>query len=795
MPGTVRPPNAKLRVGAFEIDSARNIIIGTDGASIHVEPKIIELLMQLAAHPGEVLSRDHLIETVWNGAYGADPCLSATISRLRRIFDDSPARPDYIETISKRGYRLIAPVEIRASAEAALPASDGIKAPATPDAKPVPALNRGRRTRRRILGWGGLAILLIAASGSWIAKDGNEGTAPDLAAVSSSAKSIAVLPLTSVGDSPEDEYFADGLSEELIDNLAKLPPLRVAGRTSSFYFKGQQNALRDVQAALGVDYVLEGNVRRAEGRLRVTVRLLDVTTGFALWSEIYDRDASDIFEVQQDIARAVTAQLRIQLGTDDDDLALHRWTSDPDAYEAYLKGLAHFRRNGWTLKERRNVGQLRLAWRAFGDAIARDPDFAPAHARLALSYLFLSLMTGGKEIAYSEAATVAQRHVQTALGLAPELSVAHLANGFLLQQKALRNVADMAHELDLAEAAYERALALDASNYEALVQLAYLSAERGDGARAIAFLERASQSEPLAREVLLAAGRQYTWQYRLDEARETLDRLNRFYPDFAEGFIARARLESVAGRFDRAVPFYEAVLRTTDHPFANFDLGLIYLSLGDRATGYRHLERAYGGDWTVMKRLFEGDYEGLHAAFEKMIGSQPNPAERLLLGAVLMSFQTARDDDMFRYLERLDPTYSRDDLAPAKSGQHLGRYLMTAVALGKAGEVDRARQRMDAALAFIDGDSSETGWLKEIKRTAVLANSGRRDEAIAALRAAVTLGWRKLYNPFWWGEGPHIRDDRMFGPLLDDPEFRAIIDEVETDNAATLARLRARPGE
>ena len=795
MPGTVRPPNTKLRVGAFEIDSARNIIIGSDGASIHVEPKIIELLMQLAAHPGEVLSRDHLIETVWNGAYGADPCLSATISRLRRIFDDSPARPDYIETISKRGYRLIAPVEIRASAEAALPAPDGIKAPATPDAEPVRALNRGRRTRRRILGWGGLAILLIAASGSWITKDGNEGTAPDLAAVSSSAKSIAVLPLTSVGDSPEDEYFADGLSEELIDNLAKLPPLRVAGRTSSFYFKGQQNALRDVQAALGVDYVLEGNVRRAEGRLRVTVRLLDVTTGFALWSEIYDRDASDIFEVQQDIARAVTAQLRIQLGTDDDVLALRRWTSDPDAYEVYLKGLAHFRRNGWTLKERRNVDQLRLAWRAFGDAVARDPDFAPAHARLALSYLFLSLMTGGKEIAYGEAATVAQRHVQTALGLAPELSVAHLANGFLLQQKALQNVAGMAHELDLAEAAYERALALDASNYEALVQLAYLSADRGDGARAIAFLERASQSEPLAREVLLAAGRQYTWQYRLDEARETLDRLNRFYPDFAEGFIARARLESVAGRFDRAVPFYEAVLRTTDHPFANLDLGLIYLSLGDRETGYRYLERAYGGDWTVMKRLFEGDYEGLHAAFEEMIGSQRNPAERLLLGAVLMSFQTARDDDMFRYLERLDPTYSRDDIAPAKSGQHLGRYLMTAVALGKAGEVDRARLRMDAALAFIDGDSSETGWLKEIKRTAILANLGRRDEAIAALRAAVTLGWRKLYNPFWWGEGPHIRDDRMFAPLLDDPEFRAIIDEVETDNAATLARLRARPGE
>ncbi len=794
MPGTVRPPNAKLRVGTFEVDSARNTITGADGTSIHAEPKIIELLLQLAAHPGDVLSRDHLIETVWNGACGADQCLSATISRLRRIFGDAPAHPGYIETIPKRGYRLVAPVKVRLPAKAALPETVAADGPAAPETKPIEAPGRLHRIPRRALAGGVLALFLVAAAGAWLVKSGTGSALPDPAAVSAPPTSIAVLPLTSVGDRPEDTYFADGLSEELIDNLAGLPPLKVAGRTSSFYFKGRRDALRDVRAALGVDYVLEGNVRRAGRRLRVTVRLLDATTGFSLWSETYDRDASDIFEVQQGIARAVAAQLRLRLGPEGPDKTIRRWTNDTDAYQAYLEGLAHFRRNGWTLKERRSVDQLRLAWRAFTDAVARDPDFAPAHARLALSYLFLALMTDGREVTHVEAAAAAQEHVRTALELAPDLGIAHLANGFLLQQKALRNVVGMEQELNLAEAAYARALELDGSDYEALVQLAYLSADRGDGARAIELLERARRKEPLAREVLLAIGRQYTWQYRIDEARRILDRLNRFYPDFVEGFIARARLESVAGRLDRAVPFYEAILRASDHPFADFDLGLIYLSLDDRKTGYRHLARAYGNDWVVMRHLFERDYEGLRTAFEKRIEAQRIPAERLLVGAILYSFQTGRNDAMFRYLQRLDPAYSRDQLAPAKSGQHLNLYLMTAIALGDSGDLERATRRLKSALAFIDADSSETGWLKEVKRAAILANLGRHDEAITALRAAAALGWRKLYNPFWWGEGPHIRDDRMFAPLLNDRTFQAIIAEVERDNAATLARLRARAG-
>jgi TolB-like protein/Tfp pilus assembly protein PilF len=328
-----------------------------------------------------------------------------------------------------------------------------------------------------------------------------------------SEKSIAVLPFVDMSEKKDQEYFADGLSEELIDMLTKIPELRVPARTSSFYFKGKQATVHDIAKALSVAHVLEGSVRKSGRHLRITAQLVRADNGYHLWSETYDRQLDDIFKVQDEIAGAVVKALKVRLSSP----RVPGWatrTKSPDAYNEYLIGMQFYNRI--------SADAFRHAIAAFRKAIRIDPNFAPAYASLAMSEAFLVMAGRGDTAALRQA----EEHANRAILLAPDLVDGYLARAYLRSGSLL--------DIGGAQQDIERALAIDPTDSR-------VQRRRGDVLRALGHLpeaiaaeRRAIELDPLSAlawdylaKTLLVAG-----QY--DEARKAFRRDVEISPEAAE---------------------------------------------------------------------------------------------------------------------------------------------------------------------------------------------------------------------------------------------------------------------
>ena len=300
-----------FRVGTWVVEPSLNVI-SCDGTTTHLEPKVMEVLVCLAGHAGETLPKETLIRSVWPGTFVSDAALTYCISELRRVFGDNARQPRVIQTIAKRGYRLIASV-----------------------------------TRE-----------VIAAPTSVI------------------RDSIAVLPFVSISSDADNEFFADGITEEIINALAQIKELHVVARSSAFSFKGKRVDPRVVGKQLKVRTVLEGSVRRDGNRLRITVQLINVEDAYHIWSERYDRELKDIFEMQDEIARSIASRLRLTLEGKLHDPLVKAGTINLEAYSLYVKGRS--------LLPRRGPAAIYLD--CFARAVEIDPDYAQAWAGLADSY-------------------------------------------------------------------------------------------------------------------------------------------------------------------------------------------------------------------------------------------------------------------------------------------------------------------------------------------------------------------------------------------------------------------------
>jgi serine/threonine-protein kinase len=291
--------------------------------------------------------------------------------------------------------------------------------------------------------------------------------------------SVAVLPLENVGGNQDDEYFSDGLTDELAGALARLPGLRVASRTSSYSFKGSQADLAEIGKKLNVQAVIEGSVRRSGNRLRVNAQLVSVAEGLTLWSESYDRDPQDVFEVQDEIARAIASAVRPRLGRQVATLSSEsRGTSNLDAWHTYQRGRHHLNARG--------AENLRLAVSYFDSAIAADPGFARAYAGRASAYALLPEYT---DTPPPNSSALAVASANRALELDPNLADAHLAVG-------LAGV----HEWKFgeAEAAYLKGLEADPQNATAHQWYGELLYHTGRTDSSIAHIRRSGELDPLA---------------------------------------------------------------------------------------------------------------------------------------------------------------------------------------------------------------------------------------------------------------------------------------------------------
>jgi transcriptional activator of cad operon len=285
-----------LRIGAWCVNPASGTI-SREGETAQVEARTMRLLLCLAEHAGEVVSIEDLLQHVWSGVAVSPDSVYQAVASLRRLLGDDPKQPTYIATVPRLGYRIVAEVSPWV----------GPAAPASAVDAPAP----GRRLRAGFA-WAAGASICLALAVTFLYHGNAPNSAPP-ANAPQPQKSVAVLPFLDLTEGMSHETFADGMTEELIGRLSKIPGLRVPSLTSSFYFKGKQVPISDIAKTLSVAYVLDGSVRKSGDKLRVATRLIRADNGYVVWSETYDRPFHDILMVQDDIAGEVTKALKASI--------------------------------------------------------------------------------------------------------------------------------------------------------------------------------------------------------------------------------------------------------------------------------------------------------------------------------------------------------------------------------------------------------------------------------------------------------------------------------------------------
>jgi TolB-like protein/Tfp pilus assembly protein PilF len=343
--------------------------------------------------------------------------------------------------------------------------------------------------------------------------------------------SIAVLPFDNMSGEPEQEYFSDGISEELLNVLSRLPGLRVVARTSSFQFKGENRDVIEIGQKLNTAFVLEGSVRKADGQVRITAQLIDASNGFHLWSDTYDRELENIFAVQDEISAAIVGALKEQLGLQLSAAPRVVAASSNEAHEAYLRGR-------FLVVQRTRTG-FEGAVREFEKAIALDPDYAAAHAELAIAIL---LRSGYGNMFTTEAISMATSHASRAMVLDPGLAEAHAATGFLALQQWQSEEA-LTH--------FEQAIRIN-PNYAIVYNWISITLTQGHGryGEGVAALEKAVQLDPLSRAIHSTYVGWLINLNRLAEAEKELDKLASIHP--ANHAERRGRLTSLGGKWANA---------------------------------------------------------------------------------------------------------------------------------------------------------------------------------------------------------------------------------------------------
>ena len=345
--------DAGFRIGHWIIRPRQSVISnGTD--ETHLEPKVMAVLKMLAEHQGNVVTRDEFAEEVWRGRVVSDEVLSRNISLLRSHLGDDARQPRFIQTVPRVGYRFIAEVSL---------------------------LGEAAQTFRRTYIAVALAVLVALAVGVvWL------GTASDEPRRLSTA-TIAVLPFEELSGDPDNAYFSDGLTIEILETLSQVEGLSVIARRSSFQFRDHDGGVQEIGAALNAGSILEGSVRRDADRLKITATLIDAESGLQMWSRSYERQEADVFAVQHDISGAIVQQLIGSLVPEPTPS-----TRSIEAYNLYLRGQYQMRRRG--------TQQIRHGIELFQQAIALDPGFGAAHVALAEAYTVLPNYTGEAEKHY-----------------------------------------------------------------------------------------------------------------------------------------------------------------------------------------------------------------------------------------------------------------------------------------------------------------------------------------------------------------------------------------------------------
>jgi len=748
-----------LRIGEWVANPADDTLT-RGNEKIKLEPRMMRMLMRLAQTPGTVVSQDQLLESVWTGLVVSPASVYQSVSQLRKVFGDIDAAPTYIETVARKGYRLIAPVS-----PFELP-------PAAPAPAGAPVSLEPARRHAWVLP---TAIATIAAAilASFSFRGG--GTPP-------SPSSIVVLPIVDMTADRNEQPMCDGLTEELSNSLAQVPTLRVVSRTSAYAYRNDPMDVREIGRRLGATHVLEGSLRRSNGVTRVTVQLIAAREGFQLWSTTYDIDETNVLRLQERVARDVVGSLRIQFTAATAEHVADRVSRDPAAYRQYLVARHHAHAGSKEGNDR--------AMELYREALKLDPDFVLAQVELAYS-LINQRYYDSRDI--REIAAEAEPLLERAAALAPQMADVYVARGALHTE--LRRRGPALRDL-------EHALVLNPNSRNAASELGFYHLTAGEPRDALAYYTTAAELDPLDYNLHTQRCTALADLAMFAEAEAACERARTLEPESPWSYSVSGTMEAARGNIAAALRYAEAAaMRANDVAAYHADRARWLLELG--------LAREASGIYT---RLLAANPQGARQSFalltvameaarstegaaglRRFVASEKLDASdnhRILFELANSMLSIGDNAAARRYTELAlaAPSLEPEDLASpwlARTGKSY--LLIIAATLRANGDDAAARTRfaeLDALLARLESAG--------IRRHAVFmlgaqlaAMRGDGDGAMSALRRAAEFGWR---------DERAAESEPYFESLRQRPDYRALMDQLRARNAADAALVGA-PGD
>jgi TolB-like protein/DNA-binding winged helix-turn-helix (wHTH) protein len=532
----------KLRFGAFELDLTV-CELRRGGSLVKLQSQQFQLLAFLAQRAGEVVSREEIRRALWddNTFVDFDQSINFCVNKVRDALADDPQSPRYIETVPRKGYRFIAPID------ASRPPTE-----AEPSAVAQPAPTR----RWLLIGVTAVAVAAIALAAVTVGS-----RQPALKPI----ESLAVLPLENLSHDPEQDYFADGMTDELITDLAKISALRVLSRTSVMQYKGTKKSVPQIARELNVEAVIEGTVTREQGRVRITAQLIRAEPEKHLWAEKYEASLSDVLSVQDSVARAVAQAIQVKVTQQERSLLSTPRVVDAEAYEAYLKGRY--------LTQLGGEEQFAKSLTYFQEATQKDPGYALAWAGVADAYNGLA---SWGVLPRRQAAPRARVAAEKALQLDSTLVEGVVALAVVK--------ADYEWDWSGAERLLKRAIELAPNSGVAHARYATLLAATGRKQEGVAEMRRASQADPLNSVISANLGWKLYLAHNYKEAEQEWHKWNEWHPRYRGDYIL-ASVYLQTGRTREAMEELEVGATKTHHQRL---LELMYLGHALGVTGARN---------------------------------------------------------------------------------------------------------------------------------------------------------------------------------------------------------------
>jgi len=569
--------------GEFTVDGDQKVLL-RNGTPRPLPPKIFDTLLILVENAGRLVGKDDLMNRLWPDTFVEETNLTFNIQQLRKSLGDDARQPRFIETVSRRGYRFIAPVDKLLSENKITVAHAGNTSGNVDRREPVTAggesalaavhektVITGARLRNILL-LAAAVVVVFGAVGGWFIWSRSKRPQPSV-----NKLMLAVLPFQNLTGDPSQEYFSDGLTEEMITQLGNLDPqhLGVIARTSVMHYKNRQERLDQIGQELGVQYVLEGSVRRESDKVRITAQLIQIKDQTHLWSREYDRELSHLLLLQDEIAKEVADEIRPTLvDTQKRPDTVHQPSLSPSQYQAhdlYLKGEYFF--------NKRTGEGFEQAVEYFQQATAKDPTYARAYAGLADCYALMAGYSGQPQTEFMQKARAAALH---ALQIDESLPEAHTALALIVQ--------NYDWDWQTSEKEFLRAIELNPNYATAHHWYAEHLTWLGRFDDALRESERARQLDPLSLIIAADNGAILYYSRQYDRAIAQFLVVREMDPNFPRAYMIDAAYEQ-KGRFADALPNLEKLQTFGDNPWTLAELSYYYSRSGQQTQAQHTLER------------------------------------------------------------------------------------------------------------------------------------------------------------------------------------------------------------